>query len=106
MGILDKLKGKTEEEMIEVEPEEEEKKQITIRIEHLGGFGDVERISRLIKEGNIVFLNTKELQKKDLGEFQNAIKKLQRICGQFNWDIAGTEEGYIVITPNFGKIIR
>jgi len=107
MGIFDLLKKKEEEEAIEVTPEEEEEKRyVTIRVETLSGFVDVERIARLLKEGNIVFLKTKDLQKKDLGEFQNSVKKLKRLCNQYNWDIVGTEDGYILITPNFAKIVR
>ena len=105
MGILDIFKKK-EEGMVEISPEEEEKRQVTIRIENLTGFVDVERIAKLLKEGNIVLLNTKELQKKDLGEFQNSVRKLQRMCSQFRWDIVGTEDGYLVLTPNFAKIAR
>jgi len=108
MGLLsDLFKGlKTEEDLMEVPEEGEVKSQVNVRVEKLHDFVDVERISRLLKEGNIVFLKTAELQRKDLGEFQNSVQKLKRNCMQFGWDIAGLEEGYLILTPAFAKIER
>ena len=90
----------------EEEEKEKEKEKIIVRMEKLGGMVDVERIAKLIMEGNIVFLSTKELQQKDLQQFQNSLQKLKRYCNQYGWDIAGTEDGYIVVTPKFASIAR
>jgi SepF-like predicted cell division protein (DUF552 family) len=59
-----------------------------------------------VKEGNILFVKTQELQKKDLGQFQTAVQKLNRICKNFGFDLVGTEDGYLVVTPKFAKIVR
>lgn len=110
MGILDSLRKlkrrKKEEEIIELPEEEKAPQRLNVRIEKLGGLADVRRLENLVKKGNILFLKTKELQKKDLGQFQTSIQKLKRICEQYGWDIAGTEDGYIVVTPRFAKIVR
>lgn len=107
MGLLQDIFGKKSDEAVEFPVEEEEAKQpIMVRIETLRDFVDIDRITRLLKEGTIVFLKTKELQRKDLGEFQNCVQKLKRVSNQFGFDIAGTEEGYIVVTPTFAKIAR
>lgn len=100
-------KRKDEEEIVEF-PEEmiEPGKKITVRVETLTNFIDTERVGRLLKEGNIVFLKVAKLREKDLGEFQNCVQKLKRICVQNNWDIAGVEEGYIILTPTFARIER
>ncbi len=114
MGLKDvirKLVGekKEEEDIVEL-PEEiegdEGKQSVEVRIENLVDFIDVDRIMRLVKDGDIVFLKTKEIQKKDIGEFQTCVAKLKKVCNQFNFDIAGTEEGYIVLTPTFARIER
>ena len=97
---------KKNEEVIEVPEETDESKQVTVRIETLKDFVDTERIARLLKDGNIIFLKVGELQKHDLGEFQNSVQKLKRFSNQFGWDIVGMEEGYLVITPNYAKIER
>ena len=108
MGLLDDmLKAfKREEEVIEVPSELEEQKQIMVRIETLRDFVDTERIARLLKDGNIIFLKIADLQRHDLGEFRNCVQKLKRFSNQFGWDMVGMEEGYLVITPNFAKIAR
>jgi SepF-like predicted cell division protein (DUF552 family) len=104
VGFLKKLLGK--EEPVELPAEEEPVQPVYVRIENLKDFVDIERITKLVKEGNIVFLKTKELQRTDLGEFQNCVQKLKRVSNQFGFDIAGTEEGYLVVTPSFAKIAR
>jgi SepF-like predicted cell division protein (DUF552 family) len=92
--------------MVEFPAEEEAKQPVMVRIETLRDFVDIDRITRLLKEGTIVFLKTKELQRKDLGEFRNCVQKLKRVSSQFGFDIAGTEEGYLVVTPTFARIAR
>ena len=103
---IKKFLKREKKDYIEFEEEEKEKEKITVRMEKLGGMVDVERIARLVMEGNIVFLSTKDLQKKDLTQFQNSLQKLKRYCNQYGWDIAGTEDGYLVITPKFASIAR
>jgi SepF-like predicted cell division protein (DUF552 family) len=97
---------KRSDEVVEVPEDLDETKQLTVRIETLRDFVDTERIARIMKEGNIVFLKVGELQKHDIGEFQNSVQKLKRFSNQFGWDIVGMEEGYLVITPNTVKIAR
>ncbi len=112
MGLkfLEKIKRlvskKKKEEIIELPETKEEEKKVMVRIEKLGGLADVRRIENLVKKGNIVFLRTLELQRKDLGQFQTSVQKLKRICEQYGWDIAGTEEGYIIVTPRSVRIVR
>jgi SepF-like predicted cell division protein (DUF552 family) len=108
VGLLHDILGKvrSEEETVELPEEQEETRQVTIRIETLKDFVDIDRISRLLKEGNIVFIKGRDLQRNDLGEFQNCVQKLKRVCGQYGWDIVGTEEGYLIVTPQFAKIER
>jgi SepF-like predicted cell division protein (DUF552 family) len=107
MDIFKKLGKGQEEEVVEF-PEEvtEGEKKVTVRIETLENFIDAERVARLLRDGNIVFLKVGDLQKKDLGEFQNCVQKLKRLCSQGGWDIVGVEEGYLVLTPTFAKIER
>lgn len=104
MGIRDLLLGKKEE--VELPVEEETVEKVSVRIENLQGLIDVEKLTKLLREGNILFLKTRELQKKDLGQLQTTIQRLKRVCSQYSWDIAGTEDGYLVLTPRFAKIER
>lgn len=95
-----------EEEVMELPEETEPEKQIMVRIETLRDFVDTERIARLLKDGNIIFLRVGDLQRHDLGEFRNCVQKLKRFSNQHGWDIVGMEEGYLVLTPDFAKIER
>ncbi|MCS7106443.1 MAG: cell division protein SepF [Candidatus Aenigmarchaeota archaeon] len=108
MGLItDLFKSlKREETLVELPAEEEEKPQVQVRVETLHDFVDVDRITRLVKEGNIVFLRTAQMQKHDLGEFRNSVEKLKRVSKQFGWDIVGLEEGYIIVTPSFARVER
>jgi SepF-like predicted cell division protein (DUF552 family) len=106
MDLRDLLFGKKEEDMIELPVEEEQTQKIQVRIENIGGMLDVDRLTKLLREGNILLLKTKDLQKKDLGEFQTTVQKLKRVCNQYGFDIAGTEDGYLVVTPRFAQIMR
>ena len=111
MGFMDSLRKltKSEEEQVELPLDDEEvqpAEKIYVRIENLGGVNDVERIEGLLKSGNILFLKIIELQKRDLGQFKQTIQMIKRRCVQFGWDIVGIEEGYIVLTPKFAKIMR
>ncbi len=109
MGFKDWLRNYLAEkkaEVIEFPEEEEPQEKLNIRIDHLSGLEDVERVSSLVKQGNIMFLKIKDLQKKDIGQFQTAIQKMKRVCNQFNWDLVGLEDGYLVVTPSFAKIER
>jgi len=109
MGLLGDLfkKFKRGEETIEFPEEEmEPTEKIIVRVETLKDFLDTERVARMLKQGNIVFLKTTVLQRQDLGEFKNCVEKLKRFCNQYNWDIAGIEEGYLILTPSFVTIQR
>ena len=108
MGLLDDLlPRRKEEDLLEVPAEETApSKPVTVRIETLTDFVDVDRVARLAKEGSIVFLRARELQRKDLGEFQNCVAKLKKVSSQHGFDLVGTEEGYLLVTPPFAKIQR
>ena len=111
MGFMDSLKkfAKGEEEQIELPMEQEEEQpaeKVIVRVESLGGVNDVERIEKLLKSGNILFVKISDLQKKDLGQFKQTVQMIKRRCVQFGWDIVGIEDGYIVLTPKFAKIMR
>ena len=107
MTIKDLLKKLIPEKgQVELPVEEESAEKVNVRIERLSGLNDVELIAKFVREGNILFLKTKELQKKDVGELQTSVQKLKRLCTQQGWDIVGTEDGYLVITPKFAKIVR
>lgn len=110
MGFFDRLKkfAQGEEEQMELPTGQQEgpADRVTVRVDNLQGINDVERIEKLVKDGNIMFLKVFDLQKKDLGQFKQTVQMLKRRCIQYGWDIVGIEEGYMVLAPKFAKIAR
>ena len=103
-----KEKKEREQEFIELNEEAaaEKEAKILVRMEKIGNLVDVERIAKLVMQGNIVLVNVKEFKARDLAQFQNAVQKLKRYCTQYGWDIVGIEDGYLVVTPRFAQIVR
>jgi SepF-like predicted cell division protein (DUF552 family) len=97
--------GKQEDAM-ELAEEPEMGQKVVVRVENLSGMVDVDRVLKLVRDGNILFLKTKDLQKKDIGEFQLSVQKLKRNCQNYGMDLVGTPEGYLLVTPKFAQIIK
>lgn len=108
MGIFDifKMGKKPAEDSVEFSEEQEAQDRITVRIENVNGLGDVERIGGYLKQGNVVLVKVRDLQKKDVGLFQTSLQKMKRLSTQFNWDLVALPEGYVVMTPSFVRIER
>lgn len=107
--FMDKFKAKEEEErgeeFVEVGPSEEGGK-VSVRVESLKDYVDIERVQGLVREGNVVFLKIKDLREKDMSELKRAVEKLKKTSVAMNGDIVGIDEDFLVITPKFAKIYR
>src|SRR3990170_127535 len=108
--IFDKLRPKKVEEDsgdIEVDPSVLSGEQkIDVRIETLKDFTDTDRIQQLVREGNVVFLKIKDLKDKNVSELKRAVDRLKKTCAAMNGDIAGVEEEFLILTPQFARIYR
>ena len=109
MGLknwIRKMVAEKGDESIQFDEQQESKEKLNVRIDYLMGSEDVDRVAKLVREGNIMLLKIKDLQKKDIGLLQSTVQKLKRICSQSGWDVVGLEDGYLVVTPQFAKIER
>lgn len=110
MGFADFLKRLTPKNVVEdsVEFPEEEKleEKMNVRIENVTGLGDLDRIANYLKQGHVVLVKMKDVQKNDIGLFQTIMQKMKRLSMQFNWDLVALQEGYLIVTPNFARIER
>jgi SepF-like predicted cell division protein (DUF552 family) len=97
---------KKEEGFVEVETGFEEEGKVSVKIDTLKDYSDVDRILQFLREGNIVFLRIKELRSKDINELKRAVEKIKKTCAAMDGDIAGVEEDFLVITPKFARIYR
>jgi SepF-like predicted cell division protein (DUF552 family) len=110
--VIEKLKklkekvGKKEEGFVEVETGFEEEGKVSVKIETLKDYADVDRILQFLREGNIIFLRIKDLRSKDINELKRAVEKIKKTCAAMDGDIVGVEEDFLVITPKFARIYR
>lgn len=80
--------------------------KVGVRIETLAGYSDTDRIQRLVREGNVVFLRIKDLRAKDIAELKRSVDKLRKTCTAMNGDMVGVDEDFLVITPQYAQIYR
>ena len=111
--VLEKIFGRevgelSEGEFIELDTSEMSgaSGKIPIRIDKIEGFSDSDRIQKAIRDGSIVLVKIKALKDKDLSELKRAIDKLRKTCVAINGDIAGIDEDWIILTPNFAHVAR
>lgn len=99
---------KEEEAYIEVNTmdSEERRGKIGIRVEKLNDFSDTDRILRSIRNGNVIFVKIKGLKEKDIGELKRAVEKLKKSVTANNGDIAGVEQEWLIITPEYASVER
>jgi len=103
--ILGKLKPKTEEEFLEVQPETETK-QISVQIASLQNYADTDRIKDMVRGNNVVFLRISELRKHDMSELKKSVEKLKKTCMAMEGDMVGVDEDFLIVTPKTAKIYR
>lgn len=96
----------SEEDFIEIESLGEVAGKTHIRIENLNDYRDVDRVQKLVREGNIVFLKIKKIKERDLGELKRCVERLRKTAIASNGDIIGVDEDFLIITPSFAKIYR
>ncbi len=95
-----------EEEFVEIEKTADDSKKVQVMIESLEDYRDVERVQKLLREGNIVFLKIKPLKDKDLGELKRSVQRLKKTCTAMNGDIVGVDEHFLVLTPPSASVYR
>jgi SepF-like predicted cell division protein (DUF552 family) len=107
--FMERFKAKEEvgegEDFVEVGPTEEGGK-ISVRVESLKDYADIEKVQSLVREGNVIFLKIRDLREKDMSELKRAVEKLKKTCTAMNGDMVGVDEDFLVITPKFAKIYR
>ncbi|MFH1445059.1 MAG: cell division protein SepF [Nanoarchaeota archaeon] len=80
--------------------------KVGIKIEKLNDFSDTERILKHVREGKVIFLKIKTLKDKDMGELKRAVERLRKTVIAGNGDIAGVEQDWLILTPEFMVIHR
>ncbi len=95
-----------EEEYIEIEKEGGEGARVSVMVESLDDYRDVERVQKFLREGNIIFLKIKSLKDKDLGELKRSVARLKKTVTAMDGDIVGIDENFLVLTPQNARVYR
>lgn len=107
LGGLFRRSAPTEDEFVEVDHQSShDSSAIPIRIAKINDYADVEPVQKLVREGNIVFIKIKGLKDKDMSELKRAVERLRKTVIAINGDIAGVDENYVIVTPNFARVDR
>lgn len=114
--VFDKILGRRgreveeDEEYIDFNKIIEEPKtksgKIQIKIEKLLEYKDIEKIQKLIREGNIILADTNELKNKDVGELKRAIERIRKTVVAIEGDIVMGPSSMLIICPNSVMVSR
>lgn len=106
MAIKDE-KEASSEEFLELDKSHfGEERRVSVRIDTLKNFSDVERVQSMLRDGNIVFLKIKELRENDINELKRSVDKLRKTCVAMSGDMVGLDEDFLIITPDFARVYR
>jgi SepF-like predicted cell division protein (DUF552 family) len=84
----------------------EERKDVVVRAETLRELEDVERVQEHLRNEHIVWVNIQPLKSRDMTQLKRAVKRLKKTVRAVDGDIAGVDEEWIVVTPEYATIER
>ena len=107
--ILEKFKAPKAEEgpdFVEIEHQAEEGMKVSVKIDTLKAYADVDKIQGLVRDNSVVFLKIKDLREKDMAELKRSVEKIKKTAVAMNGDMVGVDEDFLIITPKTVKIYR
>ncbi len=94
------------EEYTELPLDVDNPKQTHIIIEKLDAYAQVDMMMKKVREGHIVIAKIKDLKENNLDELKQSIARMKTMCANFDGDIAGVGDEWIIITPRTARIHR
>lgn len=96
-----------EDDFVELDAEmSETEEKVVIRAETLKEFNDVEQVQDHIRNDHIVWVNIQPLKNREMADLKRAIKRLKKTVASVNGDMAGVDEEWIVVCPEYASIER
>lgn len=112
LGFLNKSNESNEDDTIkedfvelDAKPSEEQQK-VVVRAETLQELEDVETVQDHLRNEHIVWVNIQPLKSRDMTKLKRAVKRLKKTVRAVDGDIAGVDEDWIVVTPEYATIER
>ncbi|MFB6100498.1 MAG: cell division protein SepF [Candidatus Nanohalobium sp.] len=83
-----------------------EQDDVVVRAETLQELEDVETVQEHLRNNHIVWVNIQPLKNRDMSQLKRAVKRLKKTVRAVDGDIAGVDEEWIVVTPEYATIER
>lgn len=111
LGFLNSGGNDTEEviddDFVELDAEMTEKEEkVVIRAETLKEFSDVEKVQEHLRDNHIVWVNIAPLKNREMADLKRAVKRLKKTVASVDGDMAGVDEEWIVVCPDYATIHR
>lgn len=111
LGFLNSGENETEDvvddDFVELDAEmTETEEKVVIRAETLKEFNDVEKVQEHLRNNHIVWVNIQPLKNKEMADLKRAIKRLKKTVASVDGDMAGVDEEWIVVCPEYATIHR
>jgi SepF-like predicted cell division protein (DUF552 family) len=96
-----------EDDFVELDAKaESDGQEVVVRAETLQELEDVEPVQDHLRNEHIVWVNIQPLKSRDMTKLKRAVKRLKKTVRAVNGDIAGVDEEWIVVTPEYARIER
>ncbi len=111
LGFLNSGDNETEDvvddDFVELDAEmSETEEKVVIRAETLKEFKDVEKVQEHLRNDHIVWVNIQPLKNREMADLKRAIKRLKKTVASVDGDMAGVDEEWIVVCPEYATIER
>lgn len=80
--------------------------KVVIRAETLQEFEDIENVQEHLRNDHVVWINIGPLKGRDMTNLKRAVNRLKKTVKAVNGDMAGVDEDWIVVCPEYAKIER
>lgn len=79
---------------------------VVIRAETLKEYEDVDKVQEHLRSESIVWVNIRPLKNKDMADLKRAVNRLKKTVKAVDGDMAGVDEEWIVVCPEYASIER
>lgn len=106
-GNKDEPETVVEDDFVELDARTVDRdEEVTIRASTLKEYDDVEEVQNHLRNGAIVWVNIRPLKNKDMADLKRAVNRLKKTVKAVDGDMAGVDEEWIVVCPEYGRIER
>lgn len=96
-----------DDDFVELDAEAVDKSEkVVIRAATLKEYADVEEVQQHLRDKHIVWINIRPLKNKDMADLKRAINRLKKTVKAVDGDMAGVDEEWIVVCPEYATIER